>query len=98
MLLILVGIGIGIWFKFHSQKPSGKLVFASGQQGGVYVDLAKEFKRVIEKNFDDLEIELKPSAGSVENVSFIDNNTANLALVQNAVSYTHLTLPTTPYV
>ena len=74
--------GAFIWYLLRAPDPT-VLLFATGSKDGFYHRLAKQMKIVIETNHPDLRIELKPSAGSNENIKAIDNGKVQLALVQN---------------
>lgn len=85
MAVIIVTIAAGFLHRYKQKNPGAFLIFASGQQGGVYVELAKEFKTIIEDHLPNVSVQLQSSAGSVENVFLIDSGTAQLALVQNDI-------------
>lgn len=85
MGLILAGITVGTILHYRHQNPGADLVLASGQDGGVYVQLAGEFETMIEKHLPKVGIELLQSAGSVENVALLNTREADLALVQNDI-------------
>lgn len=82
LLIVMVAV---LAARYRRANPAVHLFFASGQEGGVYVSLAREFERQIEENLPHIHIDLLPSAGSVENASLIDRNEAQLALVQNDI-------------
>ena len=72
----------GLWWWLRAPDQS-VLVFTTGSQDGLYHRLATQIKSVLETNHPDLIIELRPSAGSSDNITRLDDNQAQLALVQN---------------
>ncbi len=85
MVVILISIICVVTLRYRWHHPGAHLVFASGQDGGVYVELADEFHSIIEKELPDVSVQLQPTAGSVENVNLIESGAAQLALVQNDI-------------
>jgi len=75
-------VGAFIWY-FLRAPDRTVLFFATGSKGGLYHRLAKQMKIVIETDHPDIRIELKPSAGSNENIKALDTGKVHLALVQN---------------
>jgi TRAP transporter TAXI family solute receptor len=75
-------VAIGVWWNLRASDRT-VLVFATGSQDGFYHRLAKQMKTVIEANHPDLRIDLKSSAGSNENIEWLDGGKVHLALVQN---------------
>ena len=85
VVLILIVIIAGLVQTFRWKNPAAWLVLASGQEGGVYIELAREFETMIEKQLPNIQIEHSLSAGSVRNVELLKSGKADLALVQNDI-------------
>lgn len=85
MATIVVSILVGVLLHYKWKNPGAILRFASGQQGGVYVQLAVEFEKMIEEHLPNIGVQVQGSAGSVENVKLLNSGEAQLALVQNDI-------------
>lgn len=77
---LLLVIGLAWWLRTPDIQV---LTFSTGSKDGLYHRLAMQIKIAVESNHDDIIINLMPSAGSRENIARLDNNKAQLALVQN---------------
>lgn len=64
------------------------LRLATGSKTGVYYPMGCGIKRVIEEEYpDDIQIEVLQTSGTLENLNLLDNEKADLALVQNDTAY-----------
>jgi TRAP transporter TAXI family solute receptor len=66
----------------QKEKPV-RLIFSSGQPGGVYFPLARSIARVVQKDYPYIEIEVVTGKGSSENVNRLMQEEADLAIIQN---------------
>ena len=71
----------GLWW-WVSAPDQSVLIFSTGSKDGLYHRLAIQVKAVLETNHPDLIIELRTSAGSSDNIARLDDDQAQLALVQ----------------
>ena len=85
VIFIIILIAGGLFFHYKWKNPGAKLIFVSGQEGGIYVQLAAEFKRLIEEHLPEIKIEHRHSAGSIENAKAIESGKAQMALIQNDI-------------
>ena len=81
-----VSIGvIGLVLYLSSSEPKRNWVFISGHDGGKYHEVAKALRETLTDK-EDLEIEVRTSLGSHQNLTELANGRADLALVQNDIS------------
>jgi TRAP transporter TAXI family solute receptor len=66
----------------QKEKPV-RLIFSSGQPGGVYFPLALSIARVVQKDYPYIEIEVVTGKGSSENINRLMQEEADLAIIQN---------------
>ena len=79
-LLILTLLAIA-WYHFLPAQKT--LRFSTGSELGLYTQIGKQIKEVIESEHDGITIEIINSSGSSDNIKRIDSGIADLALVQN---------------
>jgi len=77
---MLLVFGLVWWLK---TPDSHVLTFSTGSKDGLYHRLALQIKLAVEADHPDIVINLLPSAGSRDNISRLDKEVAQLALVQN---------------
>jgi TRAP transporter TAXI family solute receptor len=63
----------------RSHTPTGHVVIASGGTQGVYYMYARALARELESRAPGLDVEIAPTAGSVENLEWVDDGRAMLA-------------------
>ena len=81
-----VSIGvIGLVLYLSSSEPKRNWVVISGHDGGKYHEVAKALRETLTDK-EDLEIEVRTSLGSHQNLAELANGRADLALVQNDIS------------
>ncbi len=85
VLLALVGgfICVAIWFAFAVGKSPQTVVVSTGSKLGVYYQVGKEVGDSFAKRHSPVRCEIVPSAGSRENVTRLQNGTADVAILQN---------------
>lgn len=79
--LMFVVLGVVVYYLFSPAITT--LRFSTGSDLGLYNQLGQDLKTLIEEEHDDIKIEILSSSGSGENVSRIDEQMADLAMVQN---------------
>ena len=77
-LLTLAGF-VFAW-QFVNPAPPNTLVIASGQTDGAYYLFAKRYQQRLAQ--DGIALEIRATAGSVENLELLRNNEVDLAFVQ----------------
>ncbi|MEM0897506.1 MAG: TAXI family TRAP transporter solute-binding subunit [Verrucomicrobiota bacterium] len=82
--VLALAIVAGAWM---SRKKVHQLVLYSGQKGGIYLEVADEIARQLSEGNRGIEVEVRTTAGSVENLRAVasDANGRSLAIVQNDV-------------
>lgn len=68
---------------FSQKNQPIRLIFSSGQQGGVYFPIAKSIAKVVQSDYPYLEIEVLNSKGSGENIQRLMQKEADLAIIKN---------------
>jgi TRAP transporter TAXI family solute receptor len=84
LAVLIVG---SFWFAFQFVRPapSDRLVITTGPEGGAYEAHAKRYRDIIARNR--VQVELRPSSGSVENLQRLATDpTIDAALVQSGVA------------
>jgi TRAP transporter TAXI family solute receptor len=80
-LLPVVAIVAGTaWlaYQFVQPAPPRKLVMTSGAEGGAYERFASEFRDILAR--DGIEVELRPSAGSVDNLNRLKDGSSGVTV------------------
>jgi TRAP transporter TAXI family solute receptor len=78
--LLLTLIGFAIAWQFVNPAPPHTLVIASGQMDGAYYLFAQHYRERLAQ--DGVELEIRTTAGSIENLELLKNNKVDLAFVQ----------------
>ena len=78
--IFIAALGILIATQWIGAAPPRKIILASGPQGGAYASLAAGLRAQLSK--DILEIEIRPTRGSVENLRLLEQGEVDLAFVQ----------------
>jgi len=81
VIAALIFAGGLVWF-LRSPEPT-VVDFMTGSKDGLYHRLALQIKSAVESDHEDIVINLITSAGSRENIVYLDEGKAQLALVQN---------------
>lgn len=79
-LLITTLLTIAWYYLLPAQKT---LRFSTGSELGLYTQIGKQIKEVIESEHEHITIKIINSSGSSDNINRIDSGVADLALVQN---------------
>ncbi|MEM9481314.1 MAG: TAXI family TRAP transporter solute-binding subunit [Verrucomicrobiota bacterium] len=82
--MLVLTIVVGAWI---SRKKVHQFVLYSGQKGGIYLEIADEIASQLSEGNDGFEVEVRTTAGSVENLREVasDKKGRSLAIVQNDV-------------
>ena len=71
---------VGLSLRFVDPFPPTRIVLATGQPGGAYDAFGREYQRRLGR--EGLRVELRPTAGSVENLELLLRNEVDVAFVQ----------------
>ena len=77
-LLTLAGFAIA--WQFVNPAPPRTLVIATGQPEGAYYLFAQRYRELLAEN--DIELEIRTTAGSIENLDLLNDGSVSLAFVQ----------------
>jgi len=78
--VLLTLIGFAIAWQFVNPAPPHTLVIASGQADGAYYLFAQRYQQRLAQ--DGIELEIRATAGSIENLELLRTNEVDLAFVQ----------------
>ena len=78
--LLLTLIGFIIAWQFVNPAPPRTLTLATGQADGAYYLFAQRYRDLLAQN--GIELEIRNTAGSIENLELLQNNSVDLAFVQ----------------
>ena len=83
---LLLVLGLAVAYQFVQPAPPLHLVMATGPEGGAYQRYGEIYREIFARNGIDLE--LRPSAGSVENLRLLDDPKSGVAvaLVQGGLA------------
>lgn len=88
LALLLLGI-LGAWWRTHRRN----LVLVTGQRGGVYHPVGLELERTLRAQGLSFGMEVRTSAGAVENLRLLEEGSAQLGIVTNdSVGASHVRL------
>jgi TRAP transporter TAXI family solute receptor len=73
-------IGFVIAWQFVNPAPPRTLVIATGHADGAYYLFAQRYRELLAEN--DIELEIRTTAGSIENLKLLQDGSASLAFVQ----------------
>lgn len=81
--LSLVGVVASVFFLVREHNRIHRLVLASGGSTGEYYAFSLAFAEVVARNHPTIDIEVLETDGSLQNMSLLQGNEAQLALVQS---------------
>ena len=82
--VVLVILGFLIAFQFVQPAPPGTLVLGTGGQGGAYFAFGQRYRAILAK--EDIDLVLKPSSGSVDNLDALAKGDVDVAFIQGGVA------------
>lgn len=82
--LLLIALAFWIASRFMQPAPPDHLVMATGAPGGAYQRYAEQYRRYLAKY--GVTLELRPSGGAAENLAWLREGKADVALVQGGVA------------
>ena len=84
--VLLTLIGFVIAWQFVNPAPPHTLVIATGQMDGAYYLFAQRYQQRLAQ--DGIELKIRTTAGSIENLELLRNNKVDLAFVQGGTGST----------
>ena len=82
--VVITLIGLIVALRFVEPAPPKTIVFAAGQSGGAYYQTAIAYRDALAAY--DIEVEVIETAGSVENISRLSEDSADVALIQAGIA------------
>jgi TRAP-type uncharacterized transport system substrate-binding protein len=83
MLALLVGAVVWLVVRFLSPTPPSKVVLSSGDVNGAYHAAASKYQATLAQH--GVQLEVRPSAGSVENLARLESQEVDIAFVQGGL-------------
>jgi TRAP transporter TAXI family solute receptor len=83
-MLLLVLAGFALAFVFVEPAPPGHIVLATGEPEGAYALIGERFREALSAY--GIEVEIRPTAGSAENLALLRAGDADVAFVQGGVA------------
>lgn len=82
-IILLAAIGFAIAYQFVEPAPPKKIVITTGGESGAYYQFAQRYATILAK--DGVTLEVRASAGSLENIERLKRGEAQIAFVQGGV-------------
>lgn len=82
-IVLIVGIGFAVAFHYVQPAPPTHIVITTGSEDGAYFKFAGRYAALLAKN--GITLEVRHSAGSLENLQRLERDEAQVALVQGGV-------------
>lgn len=82
--LLVALVGFWIAYQFVQAAPPDRIVVTTGGKEGAYYMFAQQYREILARN--DITVDIRDSAGSVENIERLHAQAADLAFVQGGTS------------
>jgi TRAP transporter TAXI family solute receptor len=82
-IVLVVGIGFVIAYQFVEPAPPKRIVITTGADSGAYYQFAQRYAAILAKN--GVTLEVRTSAGSLENIERLKKDEAQVGFVQGGV-------------
>lgn len=82
-IVLVVGIGFVVAYQFVQPAPPSRIVITTGGEAGAYFQFAKRYAAILAR--DGITLEVKTSAGSLQNLDRLKAGEADIAFVQGGV-------------
>ncbi len=82
--IALVALGFLIAFQFVQPAPPSTLVLGTGSEGGAYFAFGERYRGILAR--EDIELVLRPSSGSVDNLDALISGDVDVAFMQGGVA------------
>jgi TRAP transporter TAXI family solute receptor len=82
-IILIVGIGFVVAYQFVQPAPPSRIVITTGSDSGAYYQFANRYAAILARN--GVTLEVKTSAGSLENLARLKSDEAQVGFVQGGV-------------
>ncbi len=82
-IFLIVGVGFVVAYQFVEPAPPSRMVITTGGESGAYYQFAKRYAAILARS--GIELEVKTSAGSLENLQRLRDDEAQIGFVQGGV-------------
>ncbi|MDP3441190.1 MAG: TAXI family TRAP transporter solute-binding subunit [Azonexus sp.] len=82
-IFLIVGIGFAVAYQFVQPAPPTKIVITTGGESGAYYQFAQRYAAILARS--GVRLEIRTSAGSLENLAHLRNDEAQIGFVQGGV-------------
>lgn len=82
-IFLIAGLGFVVAYQFVEPAPPKRMVITTGSESGAYYQFAQRYAAVLAR--DGIELEVRTSAGSLENIERLKNDEADIGFVQGGV-------------
>jgi TRAP transporter TAXI family solute receptor len=82
-IVLLAGIGFAVAYQYVEPAPPKKIVISTGSESGAYYHFAQRYATILAKN--GITLEVRASAGSLENIDRLKSGEAQIGFVQGGV-------------
>jgi TRAP transporter TAXI family solute receptor len=82
-IILIAGIGFVVAYQFVQPAPPKKIVISTGGESGAYYQFAQRYATILAR--DGIVLEVKASAGSLENIERLKKDEAQVGFVQGGV-------------
>ena len=82
-IFLIVGIGFVVAFQFVQPAPPNRIVITTGSDAGAYYAYAGRYATILARN--GVTLEVRTSAGSLQNIERLQNDEAQVGFVQGGV-------------
>lgn len=84
--IVVLAAGFYVAYQFVGPPPPDRIVMATGQDGGAYQQYGERYKAWL--STQGIEVELRATAGAVDNLELLDTGKADVGFVQGGLSGT----------
>ena len=84
LAILILAAGFVVAYQFIGPPPPKRIVLATGAEGGAYQGYGQQFADYLAA--EGIQVDLRPTAGSVENLSLLDSGDVDLGFVQSGLS------------
>lgn len=82
-IILIVGIGFVVAYQFVQPAPPSRIVITTGGESGAYYQFAQRYATILAR--DGVTLEVRTSAGSLENIDRLKKDEAQIGFVQGGV-------------
>jgi len=82
-IVLIAGIGFVVAYQFVEPAPPKKIVITTGGESGAYYQFAQRYATILARN--GVTLEVRASAGSLDNLARLQSNEAQVGFVQGGV-------------